>query len=42
MKITSNGRGPQNTKSGISQQPLIESDSNFESKFEGDQTKIEN
>ena len=35
MKTTSNGRWPQNIKSGISQQPLIEPFSNFNLKFRG-------
>ena len=33
MKTTSNGRRPQNIKSGISQQPLIGSYSNFKLKL---------
>jgi hypothetical protein len=40
-KTTLNGRWPQNIKSGISQQPLIGSSSNFKLKLSlGDQTKI--
>ena len=35
MKMTSNGRQPQNIKSGISQQPLIGSYSNFKLKISG-------
>jgi hypothetical protein len=35
MKTTSNGRRPQNIKSGISQQPLIGSSSNFKLKLRG-------
>ena len=33
IKTTSNGRRPQNIKSGISQQPLIGSHSNFKLKL---------
>ena len=35
MEMTSNGRQPQNIKSGISQQPLIGSSSNFKLKNRG-------
>ena len=35
MKTTSDGRWPQNIKSGISQQPLIGSSSNFKLKLRG-------
>ena len=40
-KTTLNGRWPQNIKSGISQQPLIGSSSNFKLKLRG-QNKIKN
>jgi hypothetical protein len=35
MKTTSNGRQPPKIKSGISQQPLIRSSSNFKLKLRG-------
>jgi hypothetical protein len=35
MKMTSDGRKPQNIKSGISQPPLIGSSSNFKLKLRG-------
>jgi hypothetical protein len=41
MKTTSDGRRPQNIKSGIFQQPLIGSSSNFKLKLRGlNQNKI--